>query len=424
MLGRSLLLLGAAALASVTIACSEGVPSSEPLDQDDLGIDELVARASAGDWETVDDLLGALPEEQLASVVLLEQSGSLHRADVAHPRMVFYGPDARLIVAVSTLPADRRYETVELMELDEDTGAFRLAAITFGDDGVAVEGDGRCTGCHGDEPRPIWGAYPSWPGAFGPLDGELTAEQAAALETMRADASHRFRFAADALSNDYILTSRSYGYPNTVLNYELGPRIAGSIVTRARASARYARFAPALVALPQCGYVDDERVVALAESMRSSIEAEAIGSGGYEWEAIYEIWGLDLARDFAIGSRADRPAAADGAQRALWKVGSAYLDDLVRFLVLEELVASDASLAAPLVAASAARADIAYFGWELRGSERAAALSGEDAYDRAYLDPQARVMEPALGAIDGRSPERVAFCLRLGELWQAANAAR
>jgi hypothetical protein len=238
---------------------------------------------------------------------------------------------------------------------------------------------------------------------------------------MRADATHRFRFAADGLSDDYWLESRAYGYPNTVFNYELGPRVAGSIVERAKLSSRYARFAPALVALPQCGYVREPRVVAVADSMREAIEAEAIGSGGYEWEAVYEIWGLDLDRDFAIGTRADAPVPDDGGQRALWNVGSAYLDDLVRFLVLEEMLAADQALASPLAGVAAARADIAYFGWELRGTERATALADEGLYDRAYLDPQARVMGPALGEIDADAPSRVTFCLRLGEIWAERN---
>lgn len=408
---------------TVLAGCSADGPSERfvPPSQDELTIDALVAGAESGALASVDDLLDALPPEQRASVALIERSGSQHRADVEHPRVVFYGPDARVVVAVGTDPDDPRHETAELMELDEEAGAFRLVAITFGDEGASVEGEDRCTSCHGEEPRPIWGAYPVWPGAFGAEDNVPTEAQRSVLESADAADGSRLRHALEALDDDYYLESRAYGYPNTNLSYELGARVASWLVDRARRSGRYDRFAPALVALPQCGQVADERVRASLASMRDAVAAEALGSGGYEWEAIYDIWGLDLERDFAIASRADRIDASEGAQLTLWNAGSAYLDDLVRFLVLDELAVADPLLSGTIASAEHARTDIRYFGWELTGSARAEELARPDVYERRYLDPQARVLSAALGDFGAQTPERTAFCLRLGDMWEARS---
>lgn len=418
MLPRIVLLLALVHALAFAVACSGETAAFEPPTQDELDIDALVAGAESGALTSVDDLLLALPAEQRASVVLLERTKSLHRADVEHPRAIFFGPDARLVVAVSTDPEDPRYETAELMEQDEESGEFRLAAITFREEGATVEGDAGCTRCHGQTPRPIWGGYPVWPGAFGEEDNELTAEQRRVLEDA-SDSGSRLRFARESLGAGYSLAARSYGYPNTSFNFELGPRVATWIVERARESARFERFAPALVALPQCSYVDDERVRGVVSAMRSAVEAEGLGSSGYDWEAIYDLWGLDLARDFAVESRVDQVSVSPDAQLALWNSGAAYLDDLVRFLVLDELAASDAALETILAPASAARSDLLLYGWQLAGAQRAAALADPDTYARAEIDPEARVLSAALGEIDAPSEARVAFCLRLGELWEA-----
>ncbi len=407
------------ALSAAALGCSAEPADLGPLSQDDLSIAEIVARAEAGDITNVDELLAALPEEQRQSVVLLERSGSSHQADAHHPRMVLFGPDARLVVAVGTLEDDPRFETAELLELDEAEGRFRMAAITFGEDGPTVEGEERCVRCHGQDPRPIWGAYPVWPGAFEGRGEELTETQRVALPAMRGDETHRFRFVADAVDDAYDLEGRSYGHPNTSLNLEIGARVAGALARRAQASPHYERLAPALLALPECGYVEDTEIRDLTVAMGAVVASEAPRAIGSGWEPIYEIWGLDLERDFALGERADQPARERPAQLATWNLGTAYLDDLVRFLVLEDLLAAHPALAGALEGVSAARADILYYGWELRGQERAALLAEPDVAERAYLDPQSRVMSAALGDIDGSSPERLAFCRRLGELWDA-----
>ena len=414
----SLLLAAVLALALVT-ACSGEAAPFEPPTQDELDIDALVAGAESGALTSVDDLILALPAEQRASVVLVAETKSLHEADVSSPRLLFFGPDARLLVAVSSDPSDPRYETAELMELDEEEGAFRLAAIRFGEDGARVEGQEQCTGCHGATPRPIWGSYPVWPGAFGESDEALTAEERRALTPENVERAPRLRFAREALGDRYWLEARSDGSPNASLNAELGPRVATWLVERARASARFERFAPALIALPQCGAVDDERVRAVVGAMREAISAEALGTRGYDWETIYDLWGLDVTRDFAIDSRVDRISASDDAALGLWNSGAAYLDDLVRFLVLDELAESDPPLAVVLAPSRAARDELRHFGWELTGEKRAEVLADPEVYGRGRLDPERRVLAAALGDLDVATPSRVAFCLRLGEIWDA-----
>ncbi len=420
MLLRASAVVGAFLSASLSLGCSDQPePDFEPLTQDELSIDEIVLRADAGVFTSVDEVLEALPEAQKQSVVLLEHSTSMQRADAEHPRMILYGPDARFIVAVSTSPSDPRFETLEMMELDEDAGRFRLAAIRFGEEEAVVEGEGRCVSCHGRNPRPIWGEYPDWPGAYASDQETLSDAQRQALPVMRADDTHRFRFVRDYISDDYYLANRSYGYPNTNLNFEIGPRIAEALVTRAQTSPEFERFRPALLGIAECSHVTEPDVVEVVARMQEAVVALTPGSRGHSWEPIYEIWGLDLILDFAVQARADQ-TPPDGEYLTLWNVGSAYLDDLVRFLILEELLTEDATLAAPFARVTQDRADILRYGWELRGSERAAELVKDDDYNRNYLAPQSRVMSPALGEFGVATPERLAFCRRLGEIWNAS----
>lgn len=404
-------------LAALTlVGCASSTDDPQPLIEDELTLDQIVSRAEDGEYADVDDLLAALPAFQKSSLVLMARSASLQKADVEHPRVIMYGPDARLIIAVSTLPDDPRYQTVEMMELDEETGAFDLAAVTFANGEVTVQPASDCNSCHGDHPRPIWAEYPSWPGAFGSEHEELPDQERASLETMRADEGHRFRHFRDYLNDDYQLTERDYYFPNTSFNMELGPRIATSLFERARQSEEYKRWVPALLALSECYSIASPDIAETLDEMRNEVAAAAPRPRDNDREPIYEIWGLDLDSDFGIETVAGGPRTDEG-QLALWYSASAYLDNVVEFLVLDELLDQDETLAELFEPVARERANLKKYGWELRGSKRAQFLSGGDSYDVADIDPHRNLMNPLLGEGGAATPERLAYCERLGELW-------
>lgn len=404
-------------LAALTlVACSSTTEGPRPLTEDEVTLDEIVSRAENGEYADVDELLAALPAFQKSSFVLMARSASPQTADLEHPRVIMYGPDARLIIAVSTLPEDPRYQTVEMMELDEETGAFDLAAVTFAEGGVTVQPASDCTSCHGQQPRPIWAEYPSWPGAFGSEHEELPDEERASLQTMRADEGHRFRHFREYLNDDYQLTERDYYFPNTSFNMELGPRIATSLFKRATQSRAYQRWVPALLALSRCYGLDDPQVTHTLDQMRLAVAAAAPRPRGNDREPIYEIWGLDLDADFGIETVVGGPRTDEG-QLALWYSASAYLDNIIEFLVLDQLLDQDEELSALFEPVSQNRANLKRYGWELRGAERAEFLRQGDSYGVADIDPQRNLMEPLLGADDAPTVERQVYCERLGELW-------
>lgn len=398
-------------LVAAAVGCGAGADEPlPPLTIDALTVSAVTERALRGELASVDELLEALPDEQKESLLLMESTASRHRADVGHPRVVLYGPDARFVAAMSTDPEDPLYDTVEMFDLDEDTGLFNFAAMSFGPEGPRVQGAEGCTGCHGGVPRPIWGEYPNWPGAYGPEDGVLTDAQAKVLAAIRVDPGHRFHFVADFVSGDYHLRARHYSYPNTNFNFELGSRAAEGLHARAARSPAFARWAPALLALRHCDADAPPAVMDALDDMRRSLPPSAAVR---DWERVYEVLGLDLARDFLLAVPASQASLGDGYDLTDWNQGTAGLGEIVEFLILRDLLAEDAALAAVFSPVRDRIDDLYHHAFELRGSERARYLVSS--HDEGYFYLSQTVYDAALGS----SEARAWFCGRLAERWWA-----
>lgn len=380
--------------------------SSEPV------IDSIDALVAHVEDEAIGDgsaLLASLPVALRQNALLVEAGSGPHQADLEHPRIVLFAPGARLLLSLSSDPSDPRHDVVDVAELEDD-GRWRFRALDLAGEGLADE-DRACTSCHGSEPRPIWGSYPEWPGVFGDDTGSLDERQVAALAAMVADSDHRVAALAvdfDEEARTVLLADRYYAQPTTAFNLELGAAAAEGIATRLRAAPDYARKRHGLLLADTCWVMDG-----VVEEAFADLEQELGDDSGELRRRLYESLGLDPQRDLSLEARADAPSPE--GEVGLWSAGSSYLYELVDFLVLDDLLADDAELAALFADVSADRERILRDWWTLEGDARRALFrSGSE----IELSPQ-DLMTAALG--EAHDPRRRAFCERLARGWLAAD---
>ena len=150
-------------LASLVCLGAEGCPNG------DMTTGGLLALAEES--RNVQELLNQLPRHMRMNYTFMEKSGSLQPASLEHPRLIHFGSDARFLLAVSTDPSDPEREVLEFADLDAQ-GHWRFRTLDLRTTPATLAEPAVCKTCHGQQvTRPIWGAYPSWPGSFSPQDG-------------------------------------------------------------------------------------------------------------------------------------------------------------------------------------------------------------------------------------------------------------
>jgi hypothetical protein len=158
--------------------------------------------------ETIEQLLPVLPEAQRSHYTLMFESRSLQGASIDNPRVILFGPDGRFILTFNGSPDQPGFSSVETMEFDAYTQAFRLRELQFAEPGrggtpivVSEPNPTRCTRCHGSPARPVWDTMPLWPGAYGErYRASLSPEERAGLSAFLAkQPTHpRYRYLLDA----------------------------------------------------------------------------------------------------------------------------------------------------------------------------------------------------------------------------------
>jgi len=134
----------------------------------------LLTLLRSQDIGSVEELLTALPAPQRSRYALMFESRSLQGATPENPRVILFGPDARIILTFNGSPAQRGFRVVETMEFDDGEKEFRLRELVFPDPAtgaaqvqVSEVNPPHCARCHGAPPRPVWDSFPLWPGAYG-----------------------------------------------------------------------------------------------------------------------------------------------------------------------------------------------------------------------------------------------------------------
>lgn len=152
---------------------------------------DLVALIERHEPRTVDELLPLIPQDYRRFYILMHSTGSDQPASGATPRMIFYGGDARLMLAIPSDSAGPNGKLVEAIEYKDDTHEFRshLLKIEAGAHETSeIPGPSRalgrnarvadqpraCVACHGEPFHANFKGYNSWADAFGSLsrDGQ------------------------------------------------------------------------------------------------------------------------------------------------------------------------------------------------------------------------------------------------------------
>jgi hypothetical protein len=399
-------------------------------------IDALHAFATEHGLLSVEDLLRALPGWLLASHVLVESTRTDHPASVEHPRLLLFGSDARLLMALGSDPEDPEREVVDLAELEE-SGFWKFRSIDFRTSPPTLSSDdGACTRCHADPPRPIWGSYPSWPGMFGAEHDRVTAAQAQRLNALRADPGASDRFFALGLpapfgggdweEGDLVrLPGRAYAYANTVFNLELGAAVADGVFRRLRASRRFRELRDELLTLSYCAPRDASAYASSGARDAIAGTLRGLGVAPATTDSLYRHLGVDPDRAFSL----DRLASE--APDPSWNVATDSLARLVDLRILEGWMREDPELLRLLEAAPDREsafdagcfehvADLVrhkvHLGWTLRGAARQASrAAGMDLNllraTQGVLDPVRDSLCPLLyRRVQSAAPARVPAC--------------
>jgi len=120
--------------------------------------------------KSVEELVPLLPLSYRQEYALVYESRSIQKSNPKNPRIIMFGRDAQLIM---TFNGDKKlpgFEALEVMEFNKQRREFALFEIILDGKNVPLnlpeKNPGQCVACHHRDPKPIWSAYPKWPGVY------------------------------------------------------------------------------------------------------------------------------------------------------------------------------------------------------------------------------------------------------------------
>ena len=145
-------------------------------------MDSLRGLISKNQITTIEELLPLLPAELRANFTLMYESGSIQSGSKKKPRAILFSKDGKFSLTFNAgdEPKQIGNDKIEVMQFDDQRKKFELFELGFSGKGppkISEANPQKCLACHHNEPRPIWGGYPQWPGAYGSTDDELDALQ-------------------------------------------------------------------------------------------------------------------------------------------------------------------------------------------------------------------------------------------------------
>ncbi len=97
-------------------------------------------------------------------------------ASTTYPRAIVGSPEGGFFMTFNGHPSQKGYNEIEIIGLDrnQEPTKWVTAVITQEKGKLSFEKNvKKCSACHGDPIKPLWGKYPSWPNAFGSVDDWL-----------------------------------------------------------------------------------------------------------------------------------------------------------------------------------------------------------------------------------------------------------
>ena len=244
---------------------------------------------------SIEAVLPALPDSLRYRYALVFASRSLQDAGYDGPRVILFGPDARLVVTFNGDRDQRGYDALETMEFDAASGQFRFREVQFPThpaDASPVTfsepNPSRCQRCHGTPARPVWDTQPLWPGAYGEryqasLSAEEQAGMASFLARQAADPRYQSLLGVDRFANPETFRpsarNRYAGTPPEPPNAELSARleslVARSIVVELTVNPRFAVYQFLLLGVSEgnCGSLEDFYPAEWSRDVRAAYSA-------------------------------------------------------------------------------------------------------------------------------------------------------
>lgn len=349
-----------------------------------LGADSIRAYLEANPQATVESFLQALPPSYSGSFVLMHRSRSLQPATYDRPRVIFFGPDARFLLAVGNKEKHPRFSVLEFAEFEEKQGTYRFGEIDLGTIGrPKVSVDNKvCTTCHGSPTRPIWGQYPRWDGAYSDEAGKITAADRAGfaqfLGQVGADPRYQPLMFSAGTGDTLLLTDRYYPFANTSFNHELGNTVALGTLTRMRAAPHFAADRWAVLASSEAlecirtdAWFDISPVVQRRYAAGPASQYPATGLLSVK---AMRLMGIDPETELSLEEivpRLKRPELSRTYGK--WQTGAFRLDEALTFALLMDTAAQDSQLS-KLIADEAPVIARLQRWMPLKGEERATAL--------------------------------------------------
>lgn len=286
-------------------------------------IEAVYAAVTAGTVTSVDELIDFLPADYFGHFTLMRQSRSRHDASREYPRVLLFGNDARFLMAIGTDPADPNVDVVEMAQLDRASGLWTYREIDFGGEQPSPStDDATCRVCHGTPPRPIWGTFPDWIGAFAADGNSFLNEDAIALVDhvlAQPDGGRlrRLRFQDIQSINQqgpFLLPIRRDGRANPVFNLDLSAAVADSLLRRVKHHPDYSQLRWEILERRVCEY-------------------EPAGD-------LFVRLGLDGPNDFQLA----HPIAETTPDSFRWNTGTTGLDRVFALAVLVDTIGDDPAL--------------------------------------------------------------------------------
>jgi hypothetical protein len=140
--------------------------------------------------DTPEKILNRLPEGMRSNATFVYNSRSLQQASTSHPRVLLWDDATGFSLSYNGDPKLRGYSTLEMASLNRASGVlgfyelkFPLRRDTAGRAFFQPSQPQTCLACHGPNPRPIWGAFPRWPGVYGSFNDRIEGAELEALQT-------------------------------------------------------------------------------------------------------------------------------------------------------------------------------------------------------------------------------------------------
>jgi hypothetical protein len=201
-----LLLLGLGALAA---ACPLWAANQRPpVDPASLlytyDLDRLLADLEKSGASTLEEALPALPEALRSNFTLMRDARGLQESDPRRPRALLFTNDGKFVLSFTGDSSQRqggKWEILQYVEGPAQRPAFELYDLSFplkrGEGGKIVRPDKnppKCLACHRHDPKPIWGRYEDWPGAFAEFYAQSTDPELGELRAFLASRAQHPRY--------------------------------------------------------------------------------------------------------------------------------------------------------------------------------------------------------------------------------------